>query len=114
MHQTVATILKTTIKALPPQNVDNINNLVEDALTAVMHILRATVSTTLKATPGGLAFACNMLLNVPLIADCKAIQNYREQLVDKALLNSNKKRINYDYRVRQKILKYNTNQFHNY
>ena len=56
MHQTVATILKTTIEALPPQNVDNVNNLVENALAAAMHSLRATVSTTLKATPGGLVF----------------------------------------------------------
>ena len=47
-----------------------------------------------------------MLLNVPFIADCQAIQKYREQLVNKALLKSNKKRINYDYCIRQKILKY--------
>ena len=106
MHQTVATILKTTIKASPPQNVDKVNNLVEDALAAVMHSLCATVSTTLKATPGGLAFSRDMLLNVPLISDWLAIQKHREQLVNKFLLKSNKKRINYDYFVGQKILKY--------
>ena len=72
-----------------------------------MHSLRATVSTTLKATPGGLAFSCDMLLNVPLIADWKAVQKHREQLVNKALLKSNQKRIKYDYHVGQKILKYN-------
>ena len=47
-----------------------------------------------------------MLLNVPLIADWKAIQKHREQLVNKALLKSNQKRINYDCCVEQKILKY--------
>ena len=99
MHQTAATILKMTIEASPPKNVDNVNNLVEDALAAAMHSLCETVSTTLKATPGGLAFSRDMLLNVPLIADWKAIQEHREQLVNKALLKSNKKRINYDYRV---------------
>ena len=106
MHQTIALILKMTIKASLPQNVDDVNNLVEDALAAVMHSLQSTVSTTLKATPGGLAFSRDMLLNIPLIADWKAIQNHREQLVNKALLKSNQKRINYDYRVGQKILKY--------
>ena len=74
MHQTVATILKTTIEASPPQNVDEVNNLVEDALAAVMHSLHATVSTTPKAMPGGLAFSREMLLNVLLIAEWKAIQ----------------------------------------
>ena len=105
MHQTVATILKKTIKASPPQNVDNVNNLAEDALAAAMHSLHATVSTTLKAMPGGLAFSRNMLLNVPLIADWKAIQEHREQLANKALIKSNKKRINYDYCIGKKILK---------
>ena len=69
MHQTIATVLKMTIEASPPQNVDNVNNLVEDALVAAMHSLQTTVSTTLKATPGGLAFSRDMLLNVPLIED---------------------------------------------
>ena len=107
MYQMVATILKMTIEASPPQNVENVNNLVEDDLAAAMHSLHATVSTTLKATPGGLAFSRNMLLNVLLIEDWKAIQEHREQLVNKALLKSNQKRTNYDYHVRQKILKYN-------
>ena len=70
-----------------------------------MHSLPATVSKTLKAMQGGLAFSCNMLLNVPLIADWKAIHEHSEQLVNKALLKSNKKRINYDYCIGQKILK---------
>ena len=39
MHQSTATILKMTIKASPPQNVDNVNNLVKDALAAAMHSL---------------------------------------------------------------------------
>ena len=72
-----ATILKMTIEASPPQNVDKVNNLVEDALAAAMHSLLATVSKTLKATPGGLDFSCDMLLNVPLITDWKAIQEHR-------------------------------------
>ena len=71
-----------------------------------MHSLGATFSTMLKVTPGGLAFSCNMLLNVPLIADWQAIKKHRDQLVNKALFKSNKKRINYDYRIGQKILKY--------
>ena len=77
MHQMFATFIRTTIKASPPQNVDNVNNIAKDDLAAVMHSLRATVSTTLKSTPGGLAFSCDMLINVPLIADLRAIQKHR-------------------------------------
>ena len=51
MNQRVATILKTIIKASPPHSVEELNNLVEDALAAAIHSLCATVSTTLKANP---------------------------------------------------------------
>ena len=84
----------------PPQSVDEVNNIVEDALAAVMHSLCATVSMKIKETPGGLAFSFDMLLNVPLIADWQAIQRHREKVDNKDLLKSNKRRINYDYRVR--------------
>ena len=70
-----------------------------------MNSLCATVSTTLKSTQGGVAFSHDMLLNVPLIADWKEIKEHREKLVNKSLLKSNKKRINYDYPVGQMILK---------
>ena len=106
MHQAVATIIRTTIEASPPQNVEYVNNLVEDALAAAMQSLRATVSKTLKANPGGLAFSGDMLLNVPLIADWQEIHKHREQLVNKALHKSNKKMINYDCFIVQKVLKY--------
>ena len=106
MHQTVVMILKTIIKASPPQIVDEVNNLVEDTLSAAMHSLCATVLTTLKATPGGLAFSCDMLLNGYLISNWQAIQKHREQLVNKALLKSNKTRINNYYHIGKKILKY--------
>ena len=48
MHQKVATILKTKIKASPPQSDDEVNNLVEDGLAAAIHSLHATVSMMLK------------------------------------------------------------------
>ncbi len=57
MHQTVATVLKTLLLAQPPQSRREAALLVDDALATAMHALRSTVSTTLQATPGGLAFS---------------------------------------------------------
>ena len=78
----------------------------DDALATAMHALRSTVSTTLQATPGSLAFSRDMFLNIPLLANWDAILARREQLVNDALLRANKKRINFDYAVGQKVLKY--------
>ena len=68
------------------------------------------MSNSLNNTQSNARRACflrEMSLNVPLFAEWKAIQELREQLVNKTLLKSNQKRINYDYRDGQKILKYN-------
>ncbi len=68
--------------------------------------MRSTISTVLKASPGALAFSQNMLLNVPLIADWQAITRNREALVNDMLLKNNQQRINYDYYIGQRVLKY--------
>ncbi len=47
-----------------------------------------------------------MFLNIPLPADWQAIIAQQEQLVNDTLLCANKKRINFDYQIGQKVLKY--------
>ncbi len=68
MHQMVAIVLKTLLLANPPQSCCQAALLV-DALATAMHALHSTVSTMLQAMPGGLAFSCDMFLNIPLLAD---------------------------------------------
>ncbi len=95
MHQTVATVLKTLLLAQPPQTGCQAALLVDDALVTAIHALWSTVSTTLQATPGGLAFSQDMFLNIPLFADWQTILAQREQLVNDALLLANKKHISF-------------------
>ncbi len=44
-------------------------DLINDALATAMHAMQTTIATTLVSTPGALAFARDMFLNVLLIAD---------------------------------------------
>ena len=55
-----------------------------------------TVATTLGSAPGSLAFARDMFLNVPLIADWQANEN---------LWRANRKHLQYDYAPGQQVLK---------
>ncbi|KAL7460419.1 hypothetical protein ACHAXS_000870 [Conticribra weissflogii] len=48
-----------------------------------------------------------MYLNIPLVANWHTILACREQLVNDALLCANKKYINFDYQIGQKVPKYN-------
>ncbi len=106
MHQTVATVLKTLLLAQPPQTCCHTALLVDDDPATAMHALWSTVSTMLQAMPGGLAFSQDMFLNIPLLTDWQAILSQREQLVNDALLHANKKHINFDYQIGQKVLTY--------
>jgi hypothetical protein len=54
-----------------------------------MHAMQTTIATTLRNTPGAIAFAQDMLLNVPLIADWQAIARTREHHVNENLQRAN-------------------------
>ncbi len=47
-----------------------------------------------------------MFLTILLLADWQAVLAQIEQLVNDALLHANIKRLNFDYQIGQKVLKY--------
>jgi hypothetical protein len=57
------------------------------------------------SAPGALASSRNMFLNVPLIADWRAIARACEHHVNENLQHANRKRQQYDYAVGQRVLK---------
>ncbi len=59
-----------------------------------------------KICAGALSKFCDMLLNVPLVAEWKQIIHNRGALVNNFLLKSNQWCINYYYFVGQQVLKY--------
>ncbi|KAG7343122.1 hypothetical protein IV203_021067 [Nitzschia inconspicua] len=56
-------------------------------------------------TPGGLAFCCDMILNIPLITDLQQLQKHRQQLIDQRLILTNTKRFSYDCAIGDEVLK---------
>ena len=105
MHQTVGNILRTILHTNPPRTVTKAKELVDSALATAMHAMRASVSTTLGASPGALVFSQDMFLNIPLIADWHLIAQRQEQLVNESLRRQNMKRRRYDYAQGQCMLK---------
>jgi hypothetical protein len=80
-------------------------DIIDDARATVMHAMQTTFATTLGSTPGALAFAQDMFLNMPLIADLQAITRIREHHVNENLLHANRKRCEFDYAPGQQVLK---------
>jgi hypothetical protein len=69
MHQTITNVLRTLVHTNPPWNMTQARDIIDDELATEMHAMQTTIATTLGSTLGALAFAQNMFLNVPLIAD---------------------------------------------
>eukprot|EP00804_Cyclotella_cryptica_P009094 CCRYP_003175-RE/>CCRYP_003175-RE protein AED:0.36 eAED:0.36 QI:0/0/0/1/0/0/2/0/344 len=105
MHQTVSNVLRTLVHTNPPQNMASARDIVDDALATAMHAMQTTVATTLGSAPGSLAFARDMFLNVPLIADWQSIARLREHHVNENLRRANRKRYQFDYAPGQQVLK---------
>jgi hypothetical protein len=82
MHQTVANVLRTLVHTNPPQNMTQARDIIDITLASAMHAMQTTIATTLGSTLGALAFAQDMFLNMPLIADWQAIARTCEHHVN--------------------------------
>jgi hypothetical protein len=79
-------------------------DIIDDALATAMHAMQTT-ATTLGSTLGALAFARDMFLDVPLIADWQAIACTCEHHVNENLQRANRKQCQFDYALGQQVLK---------
>jgi hypothetical protein len=78
----------------------DIHVFLSDAACAVC----STYHTVLKASPGVAIFGRDMLFDIPFIADWQKIGEHRQRLTDLNKARENEGRIDYDYKVGQKVL----------
>jgi hypothetical protein len=78
----------------------DIDVFLSDAAWAVC----STYHTVLKASPGAAIFGQDMLFDIRFIADWQKIGEHRQQLTDLNNAHKNEGRIDYDYKVGQKVL----------
>jgi transposase InsO family protein len=75
VHQAVAQILRTIMRVNPPDDVNELSDVIDSALATAMHATRCSASRSLAGhTPGALAFHRDMFLDVPLISDLLILQ----------------------------------------
>ena len=68
---------------MEPQNTDNIDNPFKEILSAIFFAIRATVHTTLQATPSQLVFGRDHILNIKYEANWKQICKQKQKLISK-------------------------------
>ncbi len=101
VHQVLGQMLRTaeldTADSVTPNDV---NVFLDNAAWAIC----STYHTVLKASPGAAIFGCDMLFNIPFVADWHKIGEQRQSLTDCGNQRKNAKRIDYDYMVGDKVL----------
>jgi hypothetical protein len=64
----------------------------------------STYYTVLKASPGVAIFGCDMLFNIPFVADWNKIRDYRQHQTNLDTAHINSMHADYDYKVGNKVL----------
>jgi hypothetical protein len=101
IHAVLGNMLRTSkLNMAESVKASNIDIFLSDTAWAV----RSTYHTVLKASPGAAIFGPDMLFDIPFIADWQKIGEHRQQLTDLNNARENKGRIDYDYKVGQKVL----------
>jgi hypothetical protein len=79
---------------------DNVDVFLENTAWAIC----STYHTVLKASPGAAIFGCDMLFNIPFVADWHKFGEQRQSLTNRGNQHKNAKCIDYDYKVKDKVL----------
>jgi hypothetical protein len=79
---------------------DDIDVFLDNAAWAIC----STYHTVSKASPGAAIFGRNMLFDIPLVADWHKIGEQRQSLTDRGNQRENAKCIDYNYKVRDKVI----------
>jgi hypothetical protein len=79
---------------------DDANVFLDNAVWAIC----STYHTVLKASPGTAIFGRDMLFDIPFVADWHKIGEWRQSLTNGGNQHKNAKRIDYDYKVGDKVL----------
>jgi hypothetical protein len=72
----------------------------------------STYHTVLRASPGAAIFGQDMLFNILFVADWHKIEERRQSLTNRGNQRENAKRVDYNYKVGDKVLVINKGILH--
>jgi hypothetical protein len=101
VHQVLGQMLCTDeIDMADSVTLNDINVFLDNAAWAIC----STYHTVLKASPGAAIFGRDMLFDIPVVADWHKIEGQKQSLTNRGNQRENAKHVDYDYKVRDKVL----------
>ena len=101
IHQTIGNMIRTF--RMHETEIDE-SDPWSGVLSATMFATRATLHTTLQATPSQLVFGRDAIMNIKHEANWKFIRERKQKLIEQNNKKENAKRIPHDYKVGEKVL----------
>ncbi len=106
-------MIAISIQENPPNSFEQVFSLVYRKCMAAQYAFRSTVHTTLKYSPGELAYGRNMLLPFSAQVNWPDLLQHKQNTIDKTNIRENKGRHSHDYRVGDMVLILNRTTFRN-
>ena len=101
IHQTIGNMIRTF--RMHESEIDE-EDPWSGILSAVMFATRATIHTTMQATPMQLVFGRDAILNVKYETNWKYIKDRKQKIIDENNKRENSRRIPHDYKVGDKVM----------
>ena len=92
------------VRSLNLQESEDLDFEWNGVLSAAAYGIRSTYHTTLKASPGQLVFGRDMIFNIRHVADWRAIQQRKQQVIDKNNRRENSTRIEHHYQIGDEVI----------
>ncbi len=73
LHQSISNSLRVMLKAHPPMNEFQAQNILDTCFATASYAARTTIHSILRISPGAWVFQRDMILNIPLITDLQLI-----------------------------------------
>ena len=113
-HSSISDILLLLLHVSPINNNGDAAQMIDNSLSMCMHVMRWAANQTMITSPGALTFHRDILINIPLVANLESNQHQKQQLINKNLQWINQRQIDYNYKVRYKVMvvEYNAWKLH--
>ena len=99
-HRTMGQVMRTILENADPHSLDEMNQLVENAIALTIRACRCSANTSLQGlAPGALVFSRDMHLNIPIVVDILALSQNQQLQTDLRLQRENRRRTRHEYRV---------------
>ena len=111
MHQTISTMIAISIQENLPNTFEEASSLIQRNCLSAQFALRATVHSTMKYSPGELAFGRNILNPFSKQINWDELMTKKQQVINTQNIKENSRRRYFDYKVGDRILILNKSTF---